>query len=86
MEEATKSIMTVATMEKEESFKLERERDILSKGLGNPEYLDRVRGISLRLGRKEVFLECVHMYRKQDRYKEKMQDYLGRRIGRSSRK
>lgn len=42
LEEATKSILAVAAKTQEGKFKPQRERDILSEGLGNPEHLGRV--------------------------------------------
>ena len=77
VEEATKNIFAVAAKKQEGSFKPQRERDILTAGLGNPEHPSRVRGITSKEGWKEGFGEVWEgMYKKHDRYKEAMEDYF----------
>jgi hypothetical protein len=46
VEEGGKNIFAVVAKKKEGSFKPQRERDILTAGLGNLEHPSRVRGIS----------------------------------------
>lgn len=48
VEEKTKAMYALAAKEQEGTFKSERERDILTEALGNPEHPGRVRGISSR--------------------------------------
>jgi hypothetical protein len=77
IEEATKNIYAMAAKQSQGSFKPQRERDILTAGLGNPEHPGRVRGISSKEGWKEGFgpqWECL--YKKCDRYKEELLDYF----------
>lgn len=77
VEEAAAHIVQVAAKSKDGSFKLERERGILSVALGNPEHPGRVWGISSRLGWKEGFAEeWQDIYKKRDRYKKEMKDYF----------
>jgi hypothetical protein len=47
---AAKSIFAVVAKQHEGLFKPQRERDILTAGLGNPEHPGRVRGISWKEG------------------------------------
>jgi hypothetical protein len=59
------------------SKKRQRERDILTAGLGNPEHPGRVRGISSKEGWKEGFgPQWEGLYKKHDRYKEEMANYF----------
>ena len=77
VEEATKNIFAVAAKQQAGKFKPQRERDVLTVALGNPEHLGRVRGISSKEGWKEGFRpEWEGMYRKHDRYKEEMSNYF----------
>jgi hypothetical protein len=55
VEEVAKNIYAMAAKQSQGSFKPQRERDILTAGLGNPEHLGRVRGISSKEGWKEGF-------------------------------
>jgi hypothetical protein len=55
LDKASKSIFAVAGMQQEGKFMPQRERDILSVGLGNPEHSGRVRGISSKEGWKDGF-------------------------------
>ena len=77
VEEAAKNIYTMAAKQSEGTFKPQRERDILTAGLGNPEHPGRVRGISSKEGWKEGFgPQWEGLYKKRDRYKEEMADYF----------
>jgi len=70
-EEAAKNIFKVEAKQKAGEFKPQREKDVLTIALGNPEHHGRVRGISSKEGWKEGFgPEWEGMYRKRDRYKE----------------
>ena len=65
VEEAAKTIFALAVKQQEGTFKPQRERDILTLALGNPEHPGHVRGISSRLGWKEGFgEEWAGMYKK----------------------
>jgi hypothetical protein len=67
----------MAAKQSQGSFKPQRERDILKAGLGNPEHLGRVRGISSKEGWKEGFgPQWEGLYKKRDRYKEELSDYF----------
>jgi hypothetical protein len=70
---AVNSIFAVATKQHEGLFKPQRERDILTAGLGNPEHPGRVRGISSKEG---FGPEWEGEYKKHDRYKEEMESYF----------
>jgi hypothetical protein len=50
-----KNIYAMAAKQNQGTFKPQRERDILTAGLGNPEHPGRVRGISSKEGWKEEF-------------------------------
>ena len=77
VEEAAKNVFVVAAKQRADEFKPQRERDILTIALGNPEHPSRVRGISSKEGWKEGFgLEWEGMYRKRDRYKDEMSNYF----------
>jgi hypothetical protein len=77
LDEAAKSIFLVAAKQHEGLFKPQRERDILTIGLGNLEHPSRVRGISSKEGWKEGFgPEWEGEYKKRDRYKEEMKSYF----------
>jgi hypothetical protein len=55
----------------------ERERDILTADLGNPEHPGCVRGISSKKGWKEGFRsQWEGMYKKRNRYKKDIADYF----------
>jgi hypothetical protein len=72
-----KSIFAVAAKQHEGLFKPQRERDILTAGLGNPEHPSRVRGISSKERWKEGFRpEWEGEYKKCDQYKEEMESYF----------
>ena len=55
VEEAAKNIYAMAAKQNQGTFKPQRESDILTAGLGNPEHLGRVQGISSKEGWKEGF-------------------------------
>jgi len=55
LDEAMKSTFAVAGMQQEGKCTPQRERDILSVGLGNPGHPGRVRGISSKEGWKDGF-------------------------------
>ena len=77
VEEAAKNIFAVAAKQQAGEFKPQREKNILTVALGNPEHPGRVRRISSKEGWKEEFkLEWEAMYRKRDRYKEEMSNYF----------
>ena len=77
VEEAAKNIYAIAAKQSQGTFKPQRERDILTAGLGNPEHPGRVRGISSKEGWKEGFgPQWEGLYKKRDRYKEEMADYF----------
>ena len=77
VEEAAKNIYAIAAKQSEGTFKPQREKDILTAGLGNPEHPGRVRGISSKEGWKEGFgPQWEGLYKKRDRYKEEMADYF----------
>jgi hypothetical protein len=77
VEEAAKNIYAIAAKQSQGTFKPQRERDILTAGLGNPEHPGRVRGISSKEGWKEGFgPQWEGLYRKRDRYKEEMANYF----------
>jgi hypothetical protein len=68
LEEVTKSFFEAAAKQQEGTFKPQRERDIFTAGLGNPEHPGHVRGISSKQGWKEGFgPQWEDMYRKRDR-------------------
>jgi len=72
-----KSIFAVAGMQQEGKFMPQRERDILSVGLGNPKHPGRVRGISSKEGWKDGFgPQWANEYKKCDWYKEQMANYF----------
>jgi hypothetical protein len=71
VEEVAKNIYAMAPKQSQGSFKPQRERGILTAGLGNPEHLGHVRGISSKEGWKEGFEPLWEgLYKKRDRYKE----------------
>ena len=77
VEEAAKNIFAVAAKQQAGEFKPQREKDVLTVALGNPEHPGRVRGISSKEGWKEGFgPEWEAMYRKRDRYKAEMSNYF----------
>ena len=77
VEEAAKNIYAIAAKQSQGTFKPQRERDILTAGLGNPEHPGRVRGISSKEGWKEGFgPQWEGLYKKRDRYKEEMANYF----------
>jgi len=77
VEEAAKNIYAIAAKQSEGTFKPQREKDILTAGLGNPEHPGRVRGISSKEGWKEGFgPQWEGLYKKRDRYKEEMANYF----------
>jgi hypothetical protein len=77
LDEAAKSIFAMAAKQHEGLFQPQRERDILTASLGNPEHPGRVRGISLKEGWKEGFgPEWEGEYKKRDRYKKEMKSYF----------
>ena len=77
VEEAAKNIYAIAAKQSEGTFKPQREKDILTAGLGNPEHPGRVRGISSKEGWKEGFRpQWEGLYKKRDRYKEEMTNYF----------
>ena len=53
VEEAAKNIYAIAAKQSQGTFKPQRERDILTAGLGNPEHPGHVRGISSKEGWKD---------------------------------
>jgi hypothetical protein len=55
LDEVAKNIFAVAAKQHEGLFEPQRERDILTAGLGNPEHPGHVRGISSKEGWKEGF-------------------------------
>ena len=73
VEKAAKNIFKVAAKQKAGEFKPQREKDVLTVALGNPEHPGRVRGISSKEVSKEGFgPEWEGMYRKRDHYKEEL--------------
>jgi hypothetical protein len=67
----------VVAKQKAGEFKPQREKDVLTVALGNPEHPGRVRGISSKEGWKEGFgPEWEAMYRKRDRYKAEISNYF----------
>jgi hypothetical protein len=77
LDKAAKSIFTVASKQHEGLFKPQRERYILTAGLGNLEHPGRVRGISSKEGWKEGFgPEWEGEYKKHDGYKEEIKSYF----------
>jgi hypothetical protein len=77
VEKAAKNIYAIAAKQSQGTFKPQRERDILTTGLGNPEHPGRVRGISSKEGWKEGFgPQWKGLYKKHDRYKEEMANYF----------
>jgi hypothetical protein len=77
VEEVVKNIYEMAAKQSQGSFKPQRERDILTAGLGIPEHPGRVRGISSKEGWKEGFRpQWEGLYKKCDRYKEELSDYF----------
>jgi hypothetical protein len=73
VEEVVKNIYALAAKQSQGSFKPQRERDILTAGLGNPEHPGRVRGISSKGGFRP---QWEGLYKKRDRYKEELSDYF----------
>jgi len=81
VEEAVKNIFKVAAKQQVGEFKPQREKDVLTVALGNPEYPGHVRGISSKEGWKEGFRpKWEGMYKKHDRYKEELSIFLSRRL------
>jgi hypothetical protein len=77
VEEAAKNIYAMAAKQNQGSFKPQRERDILTASLDNPEHPGHVRGISSKEGWKEGFVpQWEGLYKKRDRYKEELSDYF----------
>jgi hypothetical protein len=77
VEEAAKNIYAMAAKQSQGSFKPQRDRDILTASLGNPEHPGRVRGLSSKEGWKEGFRpQREGLYKKCDRYKEELSDYF----------
>jgi hypothetical protein len=77
LKEATKNIFAMAAKQSQGIFKPQRERDILTVGLGNPEHPGCVRGILSKEGWKEGFgPQWEGLYRKRDRYKKDMADHF----------
>jgi len=77
VEEATKNIFKVAAKQQVGEVKPQREKDVLTITLGNPEHPGRVRGISSKEGWKEGFgPEWEGMYRKCNRYKEALSNFF----------
>jgi hypothetical protein len=77
VEEAAKNIYVMAVKQSQGTFKPQRERDILTAGLGNHEHPGCARGISSKDGWKEGFgPQREGLYKKHDRYKEHMADYF----------
>jgi hypothetical protein len=77
VEEVAKNIYAMTAKQNQGSFKPQRERDILTAGLGNTEHPGRVRGISSKEGWKEGFRpQWEGLYKKRDRYKEELSDYF----------
>jgi len=77
LDEAKKSIFAVAGSQQEGKFTPRRERDILSVGLGNLEHPGCVRGISSKDGWNDGFgPQWKNEYKKHDRYKEQMANYV----------
>jgi hypothetical protein len=77
VDEAAKNIYAMAAKQSQGSFKPQRERDILTAGLGNPEHPGHVRGISSKEGWKEgLGPQWEGLYKKRDRYKEELSDYF----------
>jgi len=77
VEEAAKNIFAVVAKQQADEFKPQREKDVRTVALDNPEHPGRVRGILSKEGWKEGFgPEWEAMYRKRDRYKEEMSNYF----------
>jgi hypothetical protein len=75
--EVAKNIYAMAAKQSQGSIKPQRERDILTAGLGNTEHPGHVRGISSKEGWKEGFgPQWEGLYKKHDRYKEELSDYF----------
>jgi len=73
--EVADKVLEASNLEKKGAFKSQRERDILTHALGNPEHSGRVRGFSSRISSKKGFGdEWKGMYKKRDRHKEEMKD------------
>jgi hypothetical protein len=67
----------MAAKQSQGTFKPQRERDILTAGLCNPEHPSCVKGISFKEGWKEHFgPQWGGLYKKCDRNKEQMTDYF----------
>jgi len=65
--EVADKVLEASKLEKKGAFKSQRERDILTHALGNPEHPGRVRGFSSRISWKEGFGdEWKGMYKKRD--------------------
>ena len=54
VEEVEKRILEVSIAKKNGSFESHRERDVLTKALGNPEHRGHVCGVSMRQSWKDV--------------------------------
>ena len=67
-----KRIFKVSAAEKSGCFKSRRERDVLTKVLGNPEHHIRVHGVSSRQSWKDVeaWQSDTNSYHTRQRYKE----------------
>jgi hypothetical protein len=77
IEEAATNIYAIAAKQSQGTFKPQRERDILTGGLSNPEHPGRVRGISSKEGWKEGFgPQWEGLYKKRNRYKKEMANYF----------
>jgi hypothetical protein len=70
---SAKNIYAMEAKQSQGTFKTQRERDILTAGLGNPKHPSRVRGISSKEGWKEGFRpQWEGLYKKCDRYKKEL--------------
>jgi hypothetical protein len=74
---SAKNIYAMAAKQIQGTFKTQRDRDIITAGLGNPEHPGRVRGILSKEGWKDGFIpQWEGLYKKCDRYKEELSDYF----------
>jgi hypothetical protein len=75
-EQIYQKLEELAEMQKKGLFVPDREKDMLSAAIRTPKHPGRVRGISSTLPWGKAFREHRSSYKKQDRYKKKLEDKM----------
>jgi hypothetical protein len=65
---------------KKGEFKPQRENDILTAALGNPEHTGQARGISSKISWREAFPEYATSYRKHEKSKRTLEETIDERV------